>query len=208
MVKVNRNADGVDPGVGVAPGAGSRIRNLVWGALFVALGIVLPIAFHAIGAGPVFLPMHIPVLLAGFFVGPAMGAAVGFLTPILSAVLTGMPPLMPPVAQMMMVELAVYGFLTGFLYGRLRQNAIISLVGAMFAGRVVYGVLGAYLLPLFGLKAIPVFYPITLGVVKSLPGILIQLVLIPAVIYLAEGSTRAGVLFSRNRDGACKGAGQ
>ncbi|NPV53409.1 MAG: ECF transporter S component [Firmicutes bacterium] len=197
--------------VKVNPGARSirsKTRNLVWGALFIALGIVLPIAFHAIGAGPVFLPMHIPVLLAGFFAGPATGAAVGFLTPILSAVFTGMPPLMPPVAQMMMVELAVYGFLTGFLYGRLRQNAIISLVCAMFAGRIVYGALGAFILPLFGLKAIPVFYPITLGVVKSLPGILIQLVLIPTVIYLVEGNARASTLLSRDYPGDGGKAGE
>ena len=72
-----------------------NIRNIILGGLFVALGIVIPIAFHAIGAGPVFLPMHIPVLLAGFTIGPTIGCLVGAVTPILSSLLTGMPPLMP-----------------------------------------------------------------------------------------------------------------
>lgn len=42
-------------------------RNIVLSALFIALGIIIPILFHAVGMGSVFLPMHIPVILAGFF---------------------------------------------------------------------------------------------------------------------------------------------
>lgn len=44
----------------------SATKELVLSALFIALGVVLPMVFHAIGAGPVFLPMHIPVLLRDF----------------------------------------------------------------------------------------------------------------------------------------------
>lgn len=44
-------------------------RDLILAALFVALGLLLPVMFHAIGAGPVMLPMHIPVLLCGFICG-------------------------------------------------------------------------------------------------------------------------------------------
>lgn len=167
------------------------VRGLAYGAVFVALGIVFPIFFHAVGAGKVFLPMHIPVLLAGFLTGPLVGAVVGFITPILSALLTGMPPLMPPMAQTMMVELAVYGFLSGLLYKVLKQNVIVALVGAMVGGRLVYGVLSAYLLPLFGFERVPVLYPLTAGIVGSLPGIVLQLVFIPAVVYLAEKTVRA-----------------
>ena len=39
-------------------------KNLAFCALCIALCVVLPMAFHAIAnAGPIFLPMHIPVLL-------------------------------------------------------------------------------------------------------------------------------------------------
>ncbi|HHY47267.1 MAG TPA: ECF transporter S component [Firmicutes bacterium] len=175
----------------------SELRNLTWGALFVALGIIFPMLFHSIGAGPVFLPMHIPILLAGFLIGPAVGCVVGLVTPLLSAFLTGMPPLMPPKAQMMTVELAVYGFLAGLLYRVLRQNLVLSLVVAMIAGRVVYGLLGAYLLPMFGLKAIPVFYPITGGIVGSLPGIIIQLIFVPTIVWLIERRLKVGWLERR-----------
>ncbi|MGE5593674.1 MAG: ECF transporter S component [Betaproteobacteria bacterium] len=181
------------------------VRGLAYGGVFVALGIVFPMFFHAVGAGKLFLPMHIPVLLAGFFIGPLIGAVVGFLTPILSALLTGMPPLMPPMAQTMMVELAAYGFLSGLLYKVLKQNVIVALIGAMVGGRLIYGVLSAYLLPVFGFERVPVLYPLSAGIVGSLPGIVLQLVFIPAVVYLAEktvkarSATASGV---KQRDGA------
>lgn len=169
----------------------SSIRDLILGGLFVALGIVVPIAFHSIGAGPVFLPMHIPVLLAGFITGPAIGGLVGAVTPILSSLLTGMPPLMPPKAQMMVAELAVYGLLSGFAYRTKKLHVVLSLVIAMFGGRIVYGILAAYVLPLFGFNPVPVFYPITAGLVTSLPGIVIQLLLIPPIVWLLEKQLNA-----------------
>lgn len=172
----------------------SSIRRLTWGALFVAIGVLLPVMFHVVGLGKVFLPMHIPVLLAGFFCGPAVGALVGVLTPLLSAVLTGMPPFMPPVAQMMVFELGIYGLLTGLAYQRLRLGVYPSLLGAMVAGRLVYGLLGYLALPLFGLKQVPLLYPVTYGVLTSLPGIVLQLVLVPAVVCLVERN--AGILLS------------
>lgn len=170
----------------------SELRNLTWGALFVALGIIFPMVFHSIGAGPVFLPMHIPILLAGFLVGPTVGCIVGLVTPLLSALLTGMPPLMPPKAQMMTVELASYGLLAGILYRVLRQNLVLSLLIAMVAGRIVYGLLGAYLLPMFGFKPISAFYPITGGILASLPGIVIQLVFVPSIVWLVERRLKVG----------------
>ena len=44
----------------------SSTRRLVMAALCVALGVVLPMAFHSVPrGGSIFLPMHIPVLLCG-----------------------------------------------------------------------------------------------------------------------------------------------
>ena len=127
-------------------------RRICWGALFIALGILLPITFHMVGMGKVFLPMHIPILLAGFFCGPAIGAMVGFITPLLSAVMTGMPPFMPPMAQIMVFELAAYGLLTGLLFNRFRLGVYPSLLLAMLAGRAVHGLVGYLIMPVFGLE--------------------------------------------------------
>lgn len=43
----------------------NQVKQLTLSAFFLALGLVLPFAFHSFGpqAGTVFLPMHIPVLL-------------------------------------------------------------------------------------------------------------------------------------------------
>ena len=157
---------------------------MVTGSLFIALGIILPLAFHFFNLGRAFLPMHIPVLLSGFFAGPILGLIVGFVTPLLSSLLTGMPPLMPPMAIGMAFELATYGFVSGWLYHNFKSNVYLALLVAMFSGRIVYGLIGAFFLPLIGLQSLAPtpLYPITLGIMSSLPGIALQLVFIPTIV--------------------------
>ncbi|MEW6524908.1 MAG: ECF transporter S component [Bacillota bacterium] len=164
----------------------SKTQKLTWTAVFVALGILLPMIFHGAGLGRVFLPMHIPVLLSGFFLGGAPGLVVGAVTPLLSSLLTGMPPLMPPVAQLMVWELGVYGLLAGVAYRRLRLGVYPALLLALLGGRLVYGLLGYTILPLFGLTRVPLFVPLTTGLVTGAPGLVVQLVVIPAAVYLVE----------------------
>ena len=77
-------------------------QKLMTAALCLALGLLLPSMFHMIGAGTVFLPMHIPVLLCGMLCGGAYGAAVGAIVPLLSSLLTGMPPIFPVAPAMML----------------------------------------------------------------------------------------------------------
>lgn len=175
-------------------------RDLTLGAMFVAFGVLLPVLFHTVGLGKSLLPMHIPVLLAGFFGGPLLGMIVGAITPLLSALTTGMPPLMPPIAQMMAVELAIYGLLTGWLYQRLRLGVYISLVTAMLAGRLAYGLLGYFLLPLIGLHQVPLWAPLAMVIGESLPGVILQLVGIPLVVGLVERNP--AVVFAGRRPAA------
>ncbi|MFO7942363.1 MAG: ECF transporter S component [Bacillota bacterium] len=160
-------------------------QKITFSALFIALGLLLPMAFHMIGAGPVFLPMHIPVLLAGFLAGPGVGMITGLITPALSSVLTGMPPLMP-MAVLMTIELGVYGTLAGLFYGNARWSLVTSLIGAMLGGRIIYGILLAYVVPLFGIQGTPILAWITATLGTSWPGILIQLVVVPLVVTAAE----------------------
>ena len=125
----------------------NRTKQLVLTALFIAIGVVLPQAFHMIpNAGSIFLPMHIPVLVAGYVVGPFFGAICGFLTPLLSHFIFGMPP--TPMLGQMLCELAVYGFMTGLLNKVLKiendyVKAYVVLILSMLCGRLVYGVLNA-----------------------------------------------------------------
>lgn len=161
-------------------------RKLAYGGLFVALALALPSMFHLVGLGKVFLPMHIPVLFSGFICGPIIGALVGMVSPILSALITGMPPLMPPIAQAMVVELGLYGLLTGLLYEKLRLGAYVSLIGSMVVGRIGYGLMGYLLLPLFGIARTPLWAPLLGAVGTSLPGVIVQIVLIPPALSLLK----------------------
>ncbi|MEW6756351.1 MAG: hypothetical protein AB1505_36070, partial [Candidatus Latescibacterota bacterium] len=71
------------------------LREVTWSAVFAALGMGVPVLFHALGLGPTFLPMLLPVLAAGLSLRPLAAALVGLVTPLLSGLLTGMPPLVP-----------------------------------------------------------------------------------------------------------------
>ena len=159
------------------------IWEMVISALCVALGIVLPMTMHGIpNAGSILLPMHIPVLLCGLLCGPAYGLACGILTPLLSCVLTSMPSwgYLPS----MLCELAVYGFIAGLLIVLIRTgsqvaNVYISLVGAMLLGRVVYGVVNALI---FRAGNYSMEMWLTASFVTALPGIIIQLVVLPLIV--------------------------
>ena len=63
-----------------------NVKRMVYGGLLIAIGVILPQAFHIFGqsAGQTFLPMHIPVILAGMLIGPLWGAGVAVIVPLLS----------------------------------------------------------------------------------------------------------------------------
>ncbi len=160
----------------------TRNRFLAQSALFLALAVVLPIGFHAFGVGGrVFLPMHFPVLLAGFITGPWSGLIVGLIAPLLSHLLTTMPPTYA--VPLMSLELPMYGLIAGITYRRLHLNLYLSLILAMLFGRVMFG-LGLLLLGLF--IKLPYtaaeFFSTGGAIVSGLPGIAIQIVLIPIIV--------------------------
>ena len=159
-----------------------RFKFITHTALYLALSISLPIAFHAFGlAGRVFSPMHIPVLLAGFLAGPTSGVLVGLLAPTLSYLLTGMPPTYA--VPLMSMELPMYGLVAGMAYRKLRLNIYIALVLAMIVGRIMFGV-GLFLLGMFvELPYSAATYFSTGGaIVTGLPGIIVQIVVIPLIV--------------------------
>ncbi len=162
-------------------------KKLVLAALFVALGIVLPMAFHSIpDAGRVFLPMHIPILLCGLVCGFPYGLACGLIVPVLSSLLTGMPPF--AILPSMLFELAAYGTVASLLMRftpvkNTYAKTYISLVGAMISGRVLYGVLNALI---FNAGKYSMTAWLTSAFVTALPGIAIQIVLIPAIVVILQ----------------------
>lgn len=166
----------------------SKTKKLTLSALFIALGIVLPFFTGQIKQiGNMLLPMHIPVLLCGFVCGGPLGLIVGFIVPLFRSLLFGMPQLMPT-AVAMAIELAAYGAVSGFMYSKLKGKNFgiyLSLIVAMVAGRVLWGVASLVLYRILGnvftweIFAAGAF-------LNAIPGILIQLILIPAIIFALE----------------------
>ncbi len=165
------------------------LKNLVLSAMFLAIGFVLPFFTGQIPAvGKMLLPMHIPVLLCGLICGWQWGLGVGFILPVLRSLLFGMPA-MYPTAAAMAFELAAYGAVVGFLYARSKWQCVKALykclIPAMLAGRLVWG--GVMFL-LMGLGGSTFTFEAFLAgsVLNALPGIALQLVLIPAVMVLLD----------------------
>lgn len=164
----------------------SRAKQVVTSGLLVAIGLTLPIIFHSFAmGGPVFLPMHIPVLLGGFLLSPIYALLVGMLTPLLSSVLTGMPPFFPGAIQMMF-ELGVYSLVISLLYHRYKLGIYPSLLTSMLLGRFTAGIVNYILLTHFLAKAFSLKIYITAAFATALPGIIIQLIAIPALVKLLE----------------------
>lgn len=158
------------------------IQRLVLAAFFMAFGIVLPFAtMHIPEVGQLLSPMHLPVFLCGFICGPIYGALVGLILPLFRFVLFGMPPLFPT-GIAMSFELAVYGSVSGLIYRMSRDGRLSdiykALISSMVLGRLVGGIVQVILLG--GNYSINMF--VTAYFIKTLPGVILQLVLIPLVI--------------------------
>ena len=158
----------------------SKAKTITHAAILLALGAVIPQAFHLLGGtGPVFLPMHIPVLLAGFFLGSQYGAMIGFLTVLLSFFITGMPQV--PILYFMLVEVTIYGLMAGLLYRKMKLNIYISLISSMIVGRIALAITVYTLQPLLGIQLSPKLYIIA-ALTNGIPGIIIQLIFIPIIV--------------------------
>lgn len=159
-------------------------KKIVLASLFIALGLVLPFLTGQVPViGRQLLPMHLPVLIGGFILGSSVGSVVGLVTPILRSFIFGMPPLFPT-AVAMAFELATYGYLTGTFHKMLpRKQAFIyvNLVLSMIGGRLVWGMISFVLYGITGTAFNwDIFLVSAFG--SALPGIIIQLILVPLVV--------------------------
>jgi len=161
------------------------IQTLVTAAMLLALGLVLPFFTGQIPQiGKMLCPMHLPVLLCGLLCGWKYGAAVGFILPPLRYALFGMPAIFPA-GIAMAFELAAYGFLVGFLYARSRWQCVIALyrclIATMIGGRIVWAVARVILSGVSG-EAFTWQMFLSGAFLTAVPGIILQLVFIPAVM--------------------------
>lgn len=168
----------------------TNIRFIIYCALFTSLGVLFPMVFHIFGAvsGQTFLPMHIPVLIAGLLMSPFHGLVVGILSPFLSCLITQMPTMVK--MPFMCVELSVYGLSAGLfmrLYSKKIKNKTatlyLSLVSSQICGRIANLMCTYVAVNLIGVTAKGVDVKLALmSIPAGFVGILIQWIIIPPVV--------------------------
>ncbi len=166
----------------------TKLQKMVLSAILIAIGMVLPFLTGQIPEiGNLLLPLHIPALVAGFVCGAPFGAMVGFILPILRSLVFGMPPLVPT-SIAMAFEMATYGLVCGVLFDKLpttihnMKRIYIALVSALVLGRVVWGLVSIPLYAMFTSSSFALSAFWIGGFVNAWAGILLQLVLIPAIV--------------------------
>ena len=174
----------------------SSVKKICICAFCTALCYVFPILFHTIGLGTIFSPMHLPVLLCGLLCGWPYGAFCGLAGPALSSILSGMPS--PAMLVSMMPELCVYGLATGLgmkliRTGKTLPDLYLSLLPAMLLGRIAGGVAQAAVY-LSSARSYSIALWAGAYIVGTLPGAVMQLVVLPALIW---GLTRARLIPGR-----------
>lgn len=158
--------------------------------MLTALSIVLPQVFHLTGipqVGAVFLPMHIPVLLAGFMLGPVYAPIIGAIAPVISHLLTNMPAAAR--LPFMVVELLVYGLASGLLYHTFRLKdrkfgAVTALALAMLLGRLAYGLALVIAAEFFGVEG--GFMAAVTATISGVYGIVLQFITIPPIVFACK----------------------
>lgn len=169
------------------------IFNICASGIFLALALILPFLTGQIPTiGSMILPMHLPVIICGFVIGWPYGLVVGFCAPLLRYLMFGMPPIFPT-GVAMAFELATYGFISGMFYKLLCKLELnkwltlyLTLIMAMLIGRVVWGVTMSFIA--LGNSNVNFGFKIFLSgaFIKAWPGILIQLVIVPPIVFAIE----------------------
>ena len=156
--------------------------------MFLAIALLLPFLTGQMQSfGAALCPMHIPVLLCGFVCGPVWGLAVGATAPLFRSLTLHMPPLFP-VAVCMAFELAAYGAVAGLMHRLLPRKkpfVYVSLIISMLVGRLVWGAAMYVCLSING-GAFTFAALIAGAFTNAIPGIVVQIVLVPVFVMVAE----------------------
>jgi hypothetical protein len=172
----------------------TTLRSMVVSAVLVAMGIVVPIGFHAVGLGSKFMPMILVMMLNGFLLPWHWAVLTGAIVPIASCLLTGMPPLYPPFFLSMSVEMALLSAMVSFLFRLAAPRIWPAVIGGVIFNRLTSLVLTYYLAGWFGLPSKLISLA---NFAQGLPGIALQLIVLPLIVKTFQ--KRKGLLFSNGQ---------
>jgi hypothetical protein len=169
---------------------GTRLssKELAFCGMFGATALLMPMIFHLVHLGHVFMPMYLPLVTLPFLVRPWPAAVTAMLTPLLSGAMTGMPPFYPPVAVFMAIEL---GLMSALIAGAARRwpgsNVWLILVPILLFGRVLYvGLVYAFSLIIH----LPAGLMAGLSLLSGWPGIVLMVLVVPPVVAVCRRSAR------------------
>ena len=168
-----------------------RLKKLIFSAIFLAFGFILPMFFGQLPTiGQMLVPMHIPVFLCGMVCDWKHGAIIGFILPLLRSLIFSVPVLYPT-AISVAFETCTYGLVVGILYGYSKKKSLttiyFSMLIAMVLGRIIRCIAQIILL---NIQKNPfVWKTFFTGVIlNSIPGIILQLIIIPIVMIALKRS--------------------
>lgn len=152
--------------------------------LLVVLAVALPQIVHAAGgtaAASVWMPMYAPALLAGCLLGWQWGLGVGIMSPVVSFGFTtlALGTAMPRAAGLpyYILELAVYGLISGLFAKKIQKNALVAfpaVILAQVSGRAVYLV--------YNLIAGRDFISLWGNIQTGLTGLYLQAIIVPLLV--------------------------
>ncbi len=161
--------------------------------LAIIAAIVIPQMCHVAGRaagvgnaiGELLLPMHLPILLVGILAGPYAGAISGTLAPMISFAITGMPS--SAILPFMVIELCVYGLVCGLLRNN-KMPVLAKVLIAQISGRAARAI--TVLITFYGFSGAIAPISIWNGLKAGIVGIVIQLALIPLIVFKVENADR------------------
>jgi len=155
-------------------------RDLAYGGLFGAVAFLLPVLFHLVRLGHLFMPMYPPLVVLAFLTVPRVSATTALIVPILSGLVTGMPPFYPPIAPVMAVELAVMALLIGLFVEKWPRIGVLPLlVPILLIGRVINVGLSFVAAQLIEL---PPGFVAGLSLLSGWPGLILLVLIVPPLV--------------------------
>lgn len=156
------------------------VKEIAFGGLFGAAALLLPIIFHVLHLGHIFMPMYLPLIALAFFVRPLVATTTSFLVPLLSGITTGIPPFYPPVALFMSCELAIMSTIISLVYIKWQNiNEWLILIPVLLLGRVLY-VIFVYLFSL--VVSLPAGFMAGVTLLSGWPGLILIVVVVPPLV--------------------------
>lgn len=157
--------------------------------LTLVCAVALPQILHGAGVllgiggrlGQILLPMYLPVLIIGFYRGLVSGALTGLAAPLISFWITEMPTavLLPFIT----IELIATGLLAG-IFSRSKLPAVLRVLSVVVIAKL--GRLIALAISLYATNGTVSAQVLFDGILTSVPGVLLQLVLLTILLTKKE----------------------